>query len=107
MSKEARRSFQDVLTDLDDGRLHDQLTALLPKVVKAVKDANKSGSLTLTLHITPDAGSTVIMNAKVSTKLPAPGSSPTLFFSDEKGNPHKNDPTQLPLRAVTPPTNIR
>lgn len=106
MSKDPRRSFQDVLTDMDDGRLHEQLTDLLPKVVAAVKEANKPGSLTLTLSIAPEAGSAVVMNAKVSSKLPAPGVSPTFFYSDDKGNPHRNDPKQQQLKLAAPVTPI-
>lgn len=95
------RDFQDVLTDLDDGRVHEQLTKIWPEVVRAVRETNKPGSLTLTLHAKVERGTMVVVVPKVTTKLPAPGVSPTLFYTDEEGNVHRNDPKQLPLKNVT------
>ena len=102
MGDTKRRDFQDVLTDIDDGRLHDQLTELWPKVVKAVRETNKPGSLTLTLTAKLDRGVMCVVAPKVSTKMPAPAVSPSIFYSDEEGNVTKHDPKQLPLKNVTP-----
>jgi hypothetical protein len=100
MSK--RIAFQDILTDLDDGKLHEQLTELWPQVVKAVRETNKPGALTVTLHAKLDRGQMVIVNPKVVTKMPAPATGPTIFYSDEEGNTTRNDPKQQVLRNVTP-----
>lgn len=96
-----RRDFQDMLTDLDDGKVHEQLTELWPKVVQAVRDCNKPGALTLTLHVKLDRGTMAVVAAKVTTKMPAPSMSATLFYTDEEGNTTRNDPKQLPLKNVT------
>lgn len=95
-----RQDFQDVLTDLDEGRLHEQLTALWPAVVKAVRENNKPGSLTLTLTATNDTGRMVVVASKVTTKLPAPATQPTIFYTDEEGNISRHDPKQQTLKVV-------
>lgn len=100
MSK--RRSFQDVLTDIDDGSLHEQLTELWPKVVQAVKDTNKPGELTIKLTAKLDRGTMLVVASKVTTKLPAPATNPTLFYTDEEGNTTRHDPKQQTLKMVTP-----
>jgi hypothetical protein len=95
------RDFQDVLTDLDDGKVHEQLTKLWPEVVRAVRETNKAGTITLQLTAKLERGTMVVVVPKVTTKLPAPATSPTLFYTDEEGNVHRNDPKQLPLKNVT------
>lgn len=94
--------FQDLLTDIDDGKLHTQLTELWPRVVKAVRETNKPGSLTITLNAKLDRGTMVVVTPKVSTKMPAPATGASIFYSDEEGNLSKHDPKQLPLKNVTP-----
>lgn len=96
------RDFQDVLTDIDSGRLHEQLTALWPEVVKASRDTNKPASLTLTLTVTPGSGPMVSVSPKVSTKRPAPAASAQLFYTDDFGNATKDDPRQQKLKVVEP-----
>jgi hypothetical protein len=102
----ATRDFQDVLTDLDEGRVHEQLTALWPAVVKAVRETNKVGSLTLTLTAKLERGTMVVVVPTVATKMPAPATGPTLFYTDEEGNLTRDDPKQIPLKVVAP-TPIR
>lgn len=102
----ATRDFQDVLTDLDDGRVHEQLTELWPQVVRAVRETNKPGALTLTLALKYDRGAMIVVTPKVTTKMPAPSTSPTLFYADDEGNLTRNDPKQIPLKVLNPPTPI-
>lgn len=96
------RDFQDILTDLDDGRVHEQLGELWRKVVQAVKETNKPAELTLKLTAKLERGTMVVVVPKVSSKLPAPATSPTLFYTDDEGNVHRNDPKQQTLKIVTP-----
>lgn len=96
------RDWIDVITDIDGGRLHEQLTQLWPEVVKASRDTNKPASLTLTLTVTPGSGPMVSVAPKVSTKRPAPAASAQLFYTDEHGNATKDDPRQQKLKVVEP-----
>jgi hypothetical protein len=96
-----RRDFHDVLTDLNDGHVHEQLTALWAEVVKKVREVNKPGELTIKLSAKRERGSMLRVDAKVTTKLPAPATGPTLFYTDEEGNTTRNDPKQMPLRNVS------
>jgi hypothetical protein len=95
-----RRAFQDVLTDLDDGRIHEQLTAQLPKIIQAVRDTNRPGALNLTLNVKLDAKNMVHVSAKVSSKMPQPSLGSTLFYTDDEGHPHLHDPRQQVLKVV-------
>lgn len=95
------RDFQDVLTDLDDGEVHRQLTELWPQVVRAVRETNKVGAMTLTLTAKLERGTMVVVVPKVTTKMPAPATGPTLFYTDEEGNLTRNDPKQQTLKVVT------
>jgi hypothetical protein len=97
-----RRDFQDILTDLDNGRVHEQLSEIWPRVVKAVRENNAPGSITLTLTAKLDRGAMAVVASKITTKMPHPSAASTLFYSDEEGNLSKNDPKQLPLKNVTP-----
>lgn len=91
------RDIVAVLGDIDDGALLQQLTALWPEVVKAVRATNQPGSLTLTLSAKMDRGVMVVVAAKVATKLPAPAIGTSLFFSDDAGNLTRHDPKQQTL----------
>lgn len=95
-----RRSFQDVLTDIDQGRLHDQLTAAVPKIIEAVKETNRGGSLSLTLNFKPDSKGRVNVSGKVSRKVPEPSLGSTIFYTDDVGYPHLSDPRQMDLKVV-------
>ena len=93
------REFIDILTDLDDGNVNIQLTKLLPEVVRAVMETQKSGSLTLTLNVKPEKRMAVV-KADIKTKIPAPANEATIFFTTEEGDLRRDDPRQQVLRNV-------
>lgn len=92
-------NFQDFLTDLDDGRFHEQLCTLWPKVIQSVMETGKKGSLTITLSANKE-GRMAIVTSIASIKTPAPATEKTMFFVGEDGVTTRHDPTQLPLRHV-------
>lgn len=94
------RDFQDILTDLDDGRVHEQLTRQLRDVVSSCREAQAAGSLTLTLNVRPD-GRQFVVTAKVTPKIPVAKPGLTMFFADDEGALVKADPKQIELRNVT------
>lgn len=102
------REFLDVLTDLDDGKVHAQLTRMLPELVKAVMDTGKSGSLSLTIKVKRE-NRMLLVTSDVKTKLPQPATESTLFYATEEGVLRRDDPKQPALRHVpmNPPAVVK
>ena len=42
----------------------------------------------------------VVVNGKISTKIPQAPVDPTMFYADDKGTLTREDPRQIPLRNV-------
>jgi len=101
------RDFMDVLTDIDGGRLHEQLSELYPEVVKSAVETNKPATLTLTLTVSSSGGPMVQVTPKVTTKRPAPSAGAQLFYTDDNGNTTKDDPRQQKLKVLSDPTSIK
>lgn len=103
-----QKSFDDLITDLDDGELRNRLTEELQQVVRGVRRSNLAGSLILKLSVKPD-GRAILIIPQVTTKIPTAKSNSTLFYDTEDGDLSRNDPKQLTLRTVAPkpPTRLR
>jgi hypothetical protein len=102
------RDFVDVLTDLDDGHVHEELTAKLHEVVRAVIASKQAGALTLKISVRLEGERQLVVNAKVTPMVPAAKQGFTMFFTDENGGLRKDDPRQLPIRYVaTTPQPLR
>lgn len=74
------RDFQDILTDLNDGETHEELTAKLREVVRAVVASKQPGALTVKLNVRLEGERQVIITPKITPTIPAmkPGYTPTL-----------------------------
>lgn len=97
------RPFADVLIDLNKGRTHAEMSAALQRLVAAVAETGKKGSIGLVITISPsksEAPFEVIDN--VTLKLPAANRRASLFYADDSHNLVRKDPNQLalPLRDV-------
>lgn len=97
-----QRDFQDILTDLDDGKVHQQLGEQLATLVRAVVATAKQGKLVLDLTIKPDGSRTFLAVAKVKTTLPQGATDATRFYATDEGTLTRSDPKQLPLKHVGP-----
>lgn len=97
------RPFTDVLRDMRRGRVVDAATEQLNELVRAVRETNKSGTLTLTLTIKPNGrgDNAIIAQAKVGTSTPKADLPDALFYADEDGNLLRDDPTQNRMFADT------
>jgi hypothetical protein len=93
------RDFQDVLTDLDDGHVHEELTARLRDLVTACRDSQQPGKLTLTINVKPDGRQFVVV-PKVTAQIPTRKAGITMFFADDAGDLRRDDPRQQQLRDV-------
>jgi hypothetical protein len=100
--------FQNFLTDLDDGKFHEQLCDLWPKVTQAVMETGKKGSLTIKIAASKN-GKMAIVTSIATISVPAPATEQTMFYVDKQGHTIRHDPEQLPLRHVSlkPPTELR
>lgn len=102
-----RRPFAAFLREQRAGELHQELTDALAEVVQAVDHHGRSGTLTLTISISPSkVNGAVEVADKVASKLPEAERDVGLFFADGSGNLSRRDPRQpeLPLREASTPT---
>lgn len=93
------RDFQDVLTDIDEGRLHAQLTNQLAELVRACVATKKSGALTLTMNV-KEEGNVMVVGGSVKLKLPQPAAGASVFYATEDGDLRRDNPRQPVLRNV-------
>lgn len=96
------RPFMDVLREHRAGRTHDDLTDELQKIVAAVTETNKGGSLTLKIDVKPHGDGAVMVLAAVTAKLPRAQGGSAIFFVTPENNLERQDPRQAdrPLRAI-------
>lgn len=97
------RPFTDILRDIRRGRVVDALTEELAEVVRAVKDTDKAGSLTLKLDIKPQGkdGEQVVLSAKISKSVPMAPLPDAIFFADIEGDLLRDDPNQREMFQPT------
>ena len=96
------RPFGDILGELAGGTTYATLTESLEEIVVKVRETGKSGTLTLTLTVKANGKSGITVTDKVTAKVPQDPRGDTLFFSDQDGGLHRQDPNQkdLPLRKI-------
>jgi hypothetical protein len=95
-----QQEFAAALVQTDKGRLHEKASEELTELLKAIRETNKPGSITITLKFTPDKGSDgerVVVAGSVTTKKPAFDPRTSIFFLDEDGGLHRSDPRQHAL----------
>jgi len=92
----AVRPFADVLHDLGRGHVADEASVALTDLVQHVVDTGKKGRVTLHIEVEPFKGSvhTLMVSARVDSRLPQPEPVAAVFFPDGHGNLHRNDPRQ-------------
>ena len=101
------RPFADVLRDLGKGQVADEASVMLTDLVQAVVAYGKKGAFRLDVIVEPFKGDTTQLMVSARATIRAPEGAPVaaVFFADDKGNLHRNDPRQeqLPLREVARP----
>ena len=78
---------------------------LSAKVLAAVRESGKAGSITFTVSVKPASKgvtNVVMVESQIKTKLPEPDRGMTVFYLTEDNRLVRNDPRQqqLPLRVV-------
>ncbi|WP_367128283.1 hypothetical protein [Saccharothrix sp. HUAS TT1] len=97
---EPQQEYAALLVQADKGRVHERASEQLTALLKAVRATGKGGSLTVKFDIKPDKGSDgerVTVAGSVAAKVPAPDAKTSIFFVDEDGGLHRNDPHQQSL----------
>lgn len=91
--------FAAWLQDFQRGRLHDRLTDDLAKLVGAVRDLGKKGTLSLTIEVKPSEvhSTQMIVTTKTDLKEPRAGIAPVIFWADDDGNLLDHDPLNVPF----------
>lgn len=95
------KPITDVLREVRRGVAVEHATRLLSEVVRAVDETGKAGSLTLVIKVKPDkgGGNGKGISVEVKAKKPEPEIPEAIFFSDEDGDLHRNDPMQAEMFA--------
>jgi hypothetical protein len=88
------RLITDIMRDVKKGRLVEEATAALAEVVRSVDELHKAGSVTITLTVKPGDDNEKTIAASLSMKKPSRDIPPAIFFSDEEGDLHRDDPAQ-------------
>lgn len=101
-------TFLHVLQHHEEGEILNQLAEAQRECRAAAEMTGKVASLTLVVKFKAAArGATAILIAPVKVKLPEVEPGASLWFADEEGNLHRNDPRQkeLPLKTVENPAH--
>lgn len=91
-----RAPFVAWLRDQNAGKTHTELTDALHDVVAAVRETGKAGTITFTVKVSPFKGQTdtLVVEDKVTTKIPAHDRKTALWFPDDNNALRRTDPRQ-------------
>jgi len=97
--------FPETILQLNNGAAVAELSTALAKVLAAVRESGKAGSITFTVTVKPASKgvtNVVMVESQIKTKLPEPDRGMTVFYLTEDNRLVRNDPRQqqLPLRVV-------
>lgn len=95
-------SFAEFCANYGRGDLDHRLVETMKEIVRAVRETEKVGKLTLTLKVSPNGDGIVILSSDIKKLVPEPSVPDALFFTNEEGELLRRDPRQqdLPLREV-------
>lgn len=94
--------FSEFIAELNGGVANAQLTAKLAKVVAAVEEIGKSGSLTVTFNVKKE-GAMAIVGVEAKAKVPEHPINGSLYFFGANGVLCRDDPRQLKLKNLDAP----
>ncbi|MEU0465063.1 hypothetical protein ABZ215_13750 [Amycolatopsis sp. NPDC006131] len=91
--------FAVFITQAGKGKTHRELTAALQEVTKSVLQTLKPGKITLTLTFKPQKGveGALLITDQVTTSIPRFDRPASIFYADDTGGLHRNDPRQPSL----------
>lgn len=81
------------------GRSNEEISEEFHKLLAAVNEHGKKGSLTITVNVEPPKGhidgAPVVISIDSVLKAPKASAPPSLYFVDNDGNATRHDPRQL------------
>jgi hypothetical protein len=91
-----------ILMEHRGGGLHNEASEELQKVVAAVKDTQKKGSLTITINVEPakDDENSVVLSDTLKASAPRPATKPSRWFTDDHGNVSRTNPRQHEIEGL-------
>lgn len=97
--------FKDLLQDHRNGGLEYDASLELKKLVEAVRETGKGGSVTIKLSVSPINGDPkkVVMIDEIKSSIPKASVGGSLFFTTEQGGLVQRNPDQLDLRYADEP----
>lgn len=97
-SKNEGLEFASVIIQHRKGIEHDKATKKLREAVAAVKATGKAATVTVQVSIKPvgNIPNAIKADVKVNDSIPEEKES-SMWFVDDSGGLHRNDPTQRPL----------
>ena len=99
------RPFEEVLAEMEGGRVLYDLEEGLTNLIAAVMDTKKPGTIELKIAVAPTGRGSVTMATNVKTKEPEHDRPTSTFFVDDKWQLHRDDPRQekMDLRTADEP----
>lgn len=103
MPDNEKQDFAAVLMQHAKGRAHDEASTKLSEAVQAVKETGKSAEVTVKLTINPVKNNSTVVQIedRVTYKVPTEPRT-SMWFPDDAGALHRNDPNQGELWEKTP-----
>lgn len=91
-------SFTDFLSELDRGRVAEELGETLLAVIEGVRQTGKAGHVTLKIGTGWDRKADMLrVSTNVTSKVPKLDRAESLFFVTNDGTPTRKDPRQYEL----------
>lgn len=102
-NEQAKQEFAAILLQPGLALEHDRASKLLREATAAVKDLGKAAEVNIRLRIEPvkNNNSVVQIAARATAKVPQPPTVSKIFFADDEGGLHRNDPNQGSLYEET------
>lgn len=96
------RPFADFLIEHNRGAGHTKAGEALQRVVGAVLETGKKGSVTLQVTVEPmkNAPDTLLTTVVVNEKVPVDPPKAAVFYADDDGNLTRKDPNQLDFDSL-------
>lgn len=103
-----KEQFKDVLMQLRGGKVQEELSELLGKMVEACRETNKKGEITLTLKMSPDLKTgTYAISESIKTKIPKHDYGDTVFYGTPDDKLTREEIGQEPIPFNTDGCNTR
>lgn len=102
-------AFLQVMQTHDGGEICNELADAMREATQAVVLSGKASTVEFKVKFTPAArGAFGVVFSKPQVKKSEPERASSIWFGDEHGNLHRNDPRQkeLPLRSVQDPQQV-